>query len=231
MTRLPRRCAASAVPRLRLTTTLFLAVGGLLLAVSSATGGESAWQPLFDGETLDSWKSTQFGGEGDVHVERGAIHLEFGSPLTGITYTQPFPRVNYEVELEARRIDGIDFFCALTFPVDDAYCSFVVGGWAGSVVGLSSIDGKDASENDTTRYMNFETGRWYRIRLRVTPVAIQAWIDDQQVVDQPRANHKISTRNEVSLSAPLGIATFETRAALRKLRFRELKSASGPGAR
>ena len=40
-------------------------------------------------------------------------------------------------------------------------------------------------QNDTTRYMRFEHGQWYRIRLRVTAARLHAWIDDQLVVDQP----------------------------------------------
>jgi len=182
-----------------------------------------AWRELFDGRTLADWKITNFGGEGDVTAKDGEIHLETGSPLTGITYKgKQLPRTNFEISLEAMKVDGIDFFCALTFPVEKSHCSFVVGGWAGAVVGLSSIDGKDASENKTTRYMSFDSERWYKIRVRVTPQNISAWIDEKQVVDQDIVGHKISTRGEVDLSAPLGIASYETYSALRKIRIREL---------
>ena len=44
---------------------------------------------------------------------------------------------------------GGDFFATLTFPVDDSFCTFVTGGWGGDIVGLSSIDGWDASDNET----------------------------------------------------------------------------------
>lgn len=185
------------------------------------------WRALFDGKTLTDWKKTNFGGEGEVSVNDGVIEMDFGSSLTGITYAgKKLPRTNYEVSLEAMKIDGVDFFCALTFPVEKSYCSFVVGGWAGAVVGLSSIDDKDASENKTTRYMNFDSDRWYKIRVRVTPQNISAWIDDKQVVDQNIVGHKISTRGEVDLSAPLGIAAFETRSALRKIQIRNLPKKS-----
>lgn len=183
---------------------------------------EAAWKPLFDGKSLEGWVSTNFGGEGDVSVDDGKITLEMGSSLTGITYTGDVPKTNYEIRLDAMPVDGIDFFCGLTFPVADSHCSFIVAGWAGSVVGLSSIDGKDASENETTRYMSFDSGRWYRIRVRVTPERIVTWIDDKKIVDQSIVGRKITTRGEVDLSKPLGISSFETKAALRNIEIREL---------
>lgn len=182
-----------------------------------------AWKPLFDGKTLTGWKPTRFGGEGEVRVEDGSIVLDFGSSLTGITLAGEFPTSNYELQLEAMRADGIDFFCGLTFPVQQSHCSLIVGGWGGAVVGLSSIDGKDASENETTKYMKFEKGRWYPIRVRVTDERIQAWIDGKLEVDQNIRDRRISTRVEVDPCKPLGFCTWETKAALRKISYRPLK--------
>ena len=204
-----------------MNTSLTLAL--LLTLSAEPPAAEAGWRDLFDGKTLDGWKITNFGGEGEVHVEDGAIQMDFGSSLTGVNYTRELPRNNYEVQLEAMRVDGTDFFCALTFPVQQRFCSFVVGGWGGGVVGLSSIDGKDASENDTTRFMSFESGRWYRIRVRVTSDRIQAWIDDESIVDQPIVGREVSTRSEVNLSRPLGVSAWETRAALRSVRVRPLQ--------
>jgi hypothetical protein len=117
----------------------------------------------------------------------------------------------------------IDFFCGLTFPVGDTHCSFIAAGWAGAVVGLSCVDGKDASENETTKFMNFENDRWYRFRVRVSDDRIAAWIDDQQVIDLAVQGRKIAIRPEVELSKPLGIAAWQSRAALRGLEYRRLK--------
>ena len=80
----------------------------------------------------------------------------------------------------------------------------------------------DASENATTNYMEFKNGRWYHIRLRVLSNRIQAWIDGKEIVDQDITDRKISVRIEVELSKPFGFATFETKAALRKIRIRKL---------
>ena len=38
--------------------------------------------------------------------------------------------------------------------------------------------------NETTRLQNFKSDRWYRVRLRVTPKHIEAWIDGKQVVKE-----------------------------------------------
>src|SRR5262249_29091334 len=85
--------------------------------------------------------------------------------------------------------------------------------WGGTLVGLSSLDGNDASENETRLAMNFDRNRWYRIRVRVADGRIRAWIDDQQVIDVATAGRQISIRPEVDLSQPLGIATWSTAAA------------------
>ncbi|HUG69005.1 MAG TPA: DUF1080 domain-containing protein [Pirellulaceae bacterium] len=194
----------------------------MFVASGISFADEPNWKSLFDGKTLKGWKITNFGGEGGVEVKDGQIIMEFGSSLTGITYDGEFPKTNYEISLEAMRLDGNDFFCGLTFPVEESYCSFILGGWGGAVVGLSSIDGHDASENETTQYKKFDSEQWYKIRLRVTPERIQAWIDDKVWVDQDIVGRKISTRSEVNLSKPFGISAYETRAALRKLQIREL---------
>jgi hypothetical protein len=181
------------------------------------------WRALFDGKTLKNWKSTEFGGEGEVLVDDGALVMDMGNPLTGVTWAgEPLPKVNYEVELEARRMAGSDFFCALTFPIKDAHASLVLGGWGGSLIGISSINGFDASENDTTDYFRFEKDRWYKIRLQVTDTHLRAWIDDKPIVDFEHADCKMSVRIEVEPSKPFGIATYETQGAIRNLRLRTL---------
>jgi hypothetical protein len=202
-------------------------------AKPSGTGQPVAgWQPLFDGTSLRGWKQTEFGGHGEVTVKDGLLMIQMGAMLTGVTWTNQIPKTEYEVELEAIKIDGSDFFCGLTFPVGDSFCSFIVGGWGGGVVGLSSIDGQDASENETTKYMPFEKNRWYRIRLRVTPTRIQTWIDDDRIVDQSIEGRKISLRpGEIEYSVPLGLATWQTTGAFRNIRLRRLEPKSAPAER
>jgi hypothetical protein len=129
--------------KLRGVRTLIL----LLLTVSSVGLGAD-WQPLFDGKTLAGWTPTKFGGGGEIEVKDGTLILNQGI-LTGVNYTNPVPTVDYEVAFEARRTMGQDFFCGLTFPVRDSHATLVVGGWGGAVVGISSLNNQDASQNVT----------------------------------------------------------------------------------
>jgi len=199
----------------------------------SAPPEGNGWTLLFDGEALGRWKRTEFAGGGEVRVERRfrgdgpAIVIGMGATLSGIHWTGDVPRTNYEIALEGMKLEGNDFWCGLTFPVGDSHASLILGGWGGGVVGISSIDNRDASENETTRYMDFPRDRWRRVLLRVTPNRLEAWLDDQKIVDQDIRGRKISLRpGEISRSVPLGIATYMTTAAHRNIRIRQLR---GPG--
>ena len=203
-----------------------LAAAGTLAACADPPAADPVWKSLFDGKTLSGWKKTAFGGEGEVEVKDGRIVIATGNPMSGITYTGEFPKSGYEISLDAMRVGGSDFFCGLTFPVGENPCSFIVGGWGGGVVGLSSIDGSDASENETTKYQEFESNRWYKVRVRVTPEKIETWLDNKQMVNLPLKDRRISIRLEVELSRPLGIATYNTKAALRDIKVRRIDSES-----
>lgn len=177
---------------------------------------------IFNGNTLDGWEITNFGPQGPVTVSQGEIILGMGDGCTGITYKKPFPEIDYRVCLEAKRVSGVDFFCGMTFPVGKDPCSLIIGGWGGTIVGLSSIDGMDASENETKRMMKFEPDRWYGICLEVRVAGIKAWIDDSLVVDFALKGERLSIRPEVELSRPFGICSWTTTAALRNIRVKEL---------
>lgn len=200
---------------------LMLAAGALLAGAQEAPPS----QPLFDGVSLKNWKETEFAGRGKVRVEDGAIVLAAGV-MTGITWAgAALPQYDYEISLEAMRVSGHDFFAGITFPVYGTHCTWINGGWGGSLVGLSSLDSMDASENETTQHIRFENNRWYRFRLRVTQSNIQAWIDGAQIIDVNFTGREVSLRpGQIDLSRPLGIASYETTAKLRKIEMRRLSA-------
>ena len=175
------------------------------------------WNPLDD-----QWEPCEFGGDGPVELTKGQIEVGYGDPLTGVRWKDSFPNDNYEVELEARRTDGFDFFCALTFPVAKSHCTLVLGGWGGGVTGLSSIDGYDASDNPTTQFRAYDDDKWYRVRVRVMPDKIRCWVDDKEIIDQDRDGHEFDIRFEMDPCVPLGIAAYQCDAEYRKIRWRKL---------
>lgn len=188
-----------------------------------------------------SWKACQFGGEGDVSIKEGVITMEYGEPLTGVVWTGPFegdeakkqpkdggkvikplPRDNYEIRWQCKRDKGYDFLCAFTFPIADQYASLVMGGWGGGITGISSIDGQDASDNDTTMFKNYDDKRWYNARVRVETQKITVWIDGKEMFDQPRKDHEFDIRFEMDPCTPMGIANFECDSQIRNIEIRRL---------
>ena len=200
----------------------------LVCGTASTVAGQPAansgeWTSLFDGKSLQGWKETAFTRRGEVQVKDGTILIGKGE-LTGITWTGDFPKSGYEIRFEAARLEGGDFFAGITFPVKDSFCSWINGGWGGSVVGLSSLDGDDASENDTSTARDFVNGRWYAFRLEVTDNRIRGWIDGVLLIDADITGRKVDLRpGEIDLSTPLGFATYSTRAGLRKIEYRRVK--------
>ncbi len=207
---------------------ILFAASAIIIACTGSNKKQGAGQPivfhprdsgyLFDGNSLKGWEITDFGTRGDVYVSGDKIILGMSDGCTGITWKKEFPDTDYEVTLEAMRVDGNDFFCGMTFPAGKDPCSLIVGGWGGAVVGLSSINGMDASENETNLIRKFEKDRWYRIRLKVTDETIKAWIDDEVVVDFTIGDNYLSIRPEVELSKPFGLSSWRTTAAVRNIR-------------
>jgi hypothetical protein len=184
------------------------------------------WQSMFNGQSLKGWRETQFAGRGEVQCRDGLIVLNMGDPFTGINWTNEFPTMNYEVVLDAMRVMGSDFFCGLTVPVGDSFCSLIVGGWGGSLIGISSFNGMDASENETTKFVGLESKRWYRIRLRVVEGRIQGWLDKEKLIDVETTGKRISLRpGDIEMSKPFGLASWQTTAALRQLKMRRVSEA------
>lgn len=145
--------------------------------------------------------------------------------MTGVTLAAPPPfQTNYEVRFDGQRRKGGDFFASLTFPVGDQFLTWVTGGWGGDIVGISSIDGWDASDNETRSYYNFESGRWYSFRIQVTAERIRAWINEEQVVNVSIAGRELSLRRgDIQLSKPFGFASYNTEGWLRKIEWRALR--------
>ena len=191
------------------------------------------------------WKPIEFGGEGKVIIKDGLIQMDFGDPITGVRWTGPIegddaksgandaklpvlPRDNYELRWECRRDQGFDFLCAFTFPIGKERASLVMGGWGGGITGLSSIDGYDASDNQTTMFKAFDNKKWYSARVRVDSKKVTVWVDDTELFDHPREGHQFDIRFEMDPCLPFGIANFECDSQVRNVQIRRLAESEIP---
>jgi hypothetical protein len=217
----PWRWAVAAAPVCLLMTAMAAGQG-----VRDQPAGQTKRLVLFDGKSLDGWKKTDFYHAGEVKVEDGTIVMKAGGSMTGITSTrQDLPRTGYELSYEAMRLSGVDFFAAATFPVGKSFITLVNGGWGGHVTGLSSLNGMDASENETTQGYQYQDKTWYRFRVRVTDVVIRCWVNDKELIAVNHQDKQVGTRIETRANEPLGFATWETGGALRNIAIRLLTPA------
>ncbi len=209
--------------RYPLNVSLALSLLATLVVTASASGDEAAtWHTDREAtDSLDDWTVVtkhMFRRHGMVRDENQTILLGRGEPATGIRRKDNVLRDDYVITLDAKRIAGNDFLCGLTFPVADAYCTLIIGGWGGQLVGLSDLDGEPANENETATYVRFENGRWYSIRLQVTTDRVTAWIDEKELVNVERQGRTFAIWWEQEPLRPLGIATWNTSGAVRNFR-------------
>lgn len=203
---------------------LFIGCQGIKQTASSPRN--SVEIVLFDGKDLDDWEITDFAGKGEIFIdENESLVLEMGAELSGLHWKgQDLPKSNYEISLQAKRTMGSDFFCGLTFPYQESHATLVLGGWGGSLIGISSLDDFDASENETGDAYIFEDQQWYDIKLRVTDEEFTVWIDKESVIDCEVVGHKVSMRSgEIEMSVPLGITTFATTGKFKNISLKKIE--------
>jgi len=93
------------------------------------------------------------------------------------------------------------------------------------VTGLSSLNGADASENETGQSFEYRDKTWYKFRVRVTDEVIRCWIDEKEILAVDHSGMQVATRLETRENQPLGFATWETSGAVRKIEIRLLSPA------
>jgi len=190
--------------------------------------GPTSWELLAPPHAAE-WRPAGIPDQGEALVRAGEIQLAAGLPMTGIAFgaweSAGLPGTNYAVEYEAMRVEGEDIFGMLTFPVAShaAHATFVLGGWGGTVTGISSIDFADAGENSTRGEQRFENGRWYRVRLEVRPDDLRAWVEGRLVVNASIKGRQVSLRpGFIDHCLPFGFATWNTEARIRAVRVERL---------
>ncbi|MGV3660518.1 MAG: family 16 glycoside hydrolase [Prosthecobacter sp.] len=186
----------------------------------------SEWK-LLGSEFAHAWKTAGISGEGAFTILQGAIRLEPGQPMTGARFeawqTYKLPVTQYAIEYEAMRVEGNDFFGTVTFPVHDSHVSLVIGGWGGTLVGISSIDDMDANENSTRGNAFFKNNVWHKVRIEVRDEDLRVWIDSKLFVNTSLKGRKLGLRpGDIEKCVPFGFASYETRAHIRAVTVRRL---------
>jgi len=185
----------------------------------------AVWKSLFDGKKLGKWKPVtkyDFKEHGKIEVKDGSIVYHEGQPASGVHWTGEIPKMDYELTLEAKRLKGSDFFCGLTFPVNDNGLTLIMGGWGGWVIGLSCIDGYYAVDNETCQSEEFKDNKWYHVRVRVTKPKIDVFLDDKHIIELETKDRKLEVSWEMEPCLPLGFASWYTTGAVRNIRYRRL---------
>jgi len=186
---------------------------------------------LFNGRDLTGWNvltEEYFDMPGKVSVKDGAMILGAGSDLTGVQWGGEMLKTDFTVSLEARRVDGSDFFCGLTFPVGEGYVSLILGGWGGTAVGLSNVDDMSAVENATTRMIEFELKKWYLIEVTVAEGYVRVWLDDKKIIEQVITGKRFNVWPQKEIVRPLGVATYGTTGAIRRFTVKRLIPSQTP---
>lgn len=209
-------------PLISLITLAMLTFG---LGANPLFAAENEWIELLSEKQQKKWIAVKKDIFKDAKVVVGPklITLGAGNPAAGIRWTGDFPSTDYEVELEARRTTGSDFFCGLTFPVQKSEVTLVLGGWGGGVCGLSLIDGFYAVENETALGVEFVEKRWYKIRVRVTKKNIVVHMDDKQIINVDSEGKAFESSVEMEMTGPFGLATWKTTGEARGIRYRIIK--------
>ncbi|HUT35547.1 MAG TPA: family 16 glycoside hydrolase [Planctomycetota bacterium] len=196
-------------------------------AAEAPTAGE--WQSLFDGKSLEGWRASakaRFAKGGDVRAEDGVIKVGRGGPWTAVVCTQRLPALDYELELEARRVGGADDFCDMLFPVGSTYGRLLAGGDSGGRLAVSVKTPLAEGAGRVRTWHRFENDRWYRLRLRVGRERFEVFVDDQRLLDAPTAAIEAELTDGYDDLVPLGIFTWGTGSHLRNIRLRRIE----PGA-
>ena len=186
----------------------------------------SEWNLLSD-EFAASWKAAGIPEEGQLTVQNGEISLQPGQPMTGVRFdpwkAADLPLTRYTIGFEAMRVEGNDFFGTVTFPVGDSHVSLIIGGWGGTLVGISSIDDLDASENATTGNAYFKNNEWYQVRVEVRDDDLRVWIGGKLFVNVSTKGRKLGLRaGDIEKCAPFGFTTYATHARIRGVIIRRL---------
>lgn len=202
---------------------ILMMLAGCRPAAKTMPPEKRGWM-LLDEVHASSWQAAGIPDEGLFSLRDGTLTIPVGLPMSGckfpVWHDLGLPDTRYAITYEAMRVEGEDIFGMCTFPVGShqAHATFVLGGWGGTLTGISSLDFKDASENSTRAEQKFANQVWHRVRLEVRPEDIRAWVNDRLVVNVSIKGRRVTLRpGFIDHCLPFGFATWNTVGQIRRV--------------
>lgn len=174
-----------------------IAVLAALAFSLSAHAEDKAWQPLFDGKTLDGW--IQKNGKASYQVEDGTIVGETapGSPNSFLCTVEEYG--DFELEFEVKLIDdelnsgvqirsqtkpakGDQQFGRVNGPQVEIEASWEKGAESGYIYG-EACGGWMTPKDKLVPHKLFKNGEWNKYRIVAKGPKIMTWINGEQVSD------------------------------------------------
>lgn len=159
------------------------------LALAGGSPTDDGWISLFDGKTLDGWKTSAKGET--VEVVDGEIRILSKKSNLWLLHERSFG--DFELEVEARMPgggynSGIGFRCTDTGRKPRGYQCEVAGAKTGQIyaIGKGWVWPKNADEKKTFGEMAggcFRNTEWNRIRIRCEGKRIRIWVNDTLTAD------------------------------------------------
>ena len=175
-------------------------------SVNGGLWGELAWNRSF--ELSNS-------GEGDWSIENGEVVQSALIPDVYFTFGDKAWK-DYEVTIEVRKERGNEGFIVI-FRAQDARSFYWVnfGGWSNTRHAIEKQVNRRRVAISPNQDGRIESGRWYKVRIRVEGSHIQCWLDGEKVID-------MEDDDAPFLNGSIGLATYGTSSRFRSIRVTSL---------
>ena len=119
---------------------------------------------------------------------------------------------DYELSLEARKIEGAEGFIVMFRAADTGRFYWVnFGGWGNREHGIQKSGGAMGKHAEGT----IEKGKWYKVRIRCEGSRFQAFLDDQRVLDDTDTDGPI-------LKGAIGLNGWNSKVQFRNIKVKDL---------
>jgi len=144
-------------------------------------------------------------------VGKDGIAFERTGQWAAVAWTGDSLEDNYDLAFEVRLTEGTGDFCHVLFPVGRHRGTLTLSAgpgqeWPGPIRLTGLAEGQSRYYRPLTPFFPVESGRWHRVRLRVTQGQIQGWFNDTRTVDLGKQTSPLLPRPEFANLKPFGIA-------------------------